>query len=510
MKILGQILSLILCFQLAGCNSAAPKGGDLIAPRGAPSTSDTVELSGSIASALQVMDSLLWPRAHAAEGTLHIYDVSNPAAPVELHTEEISGGAAFRVTLKRAAVRAKLLKAVFSSSEGDDKSRESLFDLQGTEARVDASMDTTTSLRSKIFLAQIIAEDAPDARDRFREIKADSIEDELALLGNAELVEKLLLGSEMASSVLELMAKHRIAAATGDSFASEELQRELFSMAVQSGVVTDEAVLNCDGTESALYFKDRSFRVSLVPIDKEVVEKFSGSTELGDVSTSDEATKMLKSMAATITELSKAFEKNLSVRIYFEELERANKPLLSCRLFGLEPSEADLAAQAELETKELFDRSILDSLSVGDVRDSDEALKRLADLYKKTLQQLDDSTKELYLDPLVVEKARESVARLFEARFREFYLQLNPSKFTATDDLDLSSFDAVDLRSVASVREGSVLLEKALDKTLTYLKETLAPEELEARVAEQLQWLKYLKLMRLLELETTLERRSRT
>jgi hypothetical protein len=494
MKILSQILSLTLCFQLvAGCNSGGAKGGDLIAPRSVPSASETVEMSGSIASALQLLNEMLWPRAVAGEGTLHIYDVSNPTTPIELHAEEISGESVFNVKLKRAMVRSKLLKAVFASSEGDAKSRETLFDMQGTEARIDASMDVGTSLRSKIFEAQLIAEDVADARSRFREIKADSIDDELALLGSGELLEKLMLDPALTRSVAELVAKRRIAAQSGDSEASEELHKQLFAFAVQNGVVTDEAVLSCGVKGGSFYFKDRSFQVYLKPIEKEVYEKFPSTTELGVVSSSDEATKILKSVTSTMSELSQHFEKNLSVRIYFKDLERSNKPLLSCRLFGQELSEADLAAQSELEAKEFFDRDILNSLGLDEVKTIDEALKRLSELYLKSLEQLDANTADMYLDPLVVESAQKSVARLFEARFVEFFNQLSPSKFASAYEIDLSHFDDINDQSLTSLKEALASQE-------------MAPEEMEARFAEQLHLAKYLWQIKQIELEISLRR----
>jgi hypothetical protein len=507
MKILGQILSLILCFQLiVGCNSAAQKGGDMIAPR-APSSSETVELSGSIASAIHRLGDMLWPRAIAAEGTLHIYDVSSPTAPVELHSQTISGESVFRIKLSRAEVRAKLIKAVFVSSEGDAKSRETLFDIQGTEARMDASMDIRTSLRSKIFEAQLIAEDVADARSRFREIKADSIEEELALLGSGDILEELMLDPALTKSVAELVAKRRIAAQSGDSEASEELHRQLFSLAVESGVVTDQAVLSCGASGGSFYFKDRSFQVYVKPIEKEVYEKFPGTTELGVVTSPEEATKILKSLTTTMAELSKNFEKNLSVRIYFKELERSNKPVQTCRLFGQEQSEAEL----ELADKEYFDRDILNSLGLDEVKTIDDALVRLAELYLKSLEQLDANTADMYLDPLVVEHAQKSVGRLFEARFVEFFNQLNPSKFASVSEFDLSHFDAVDFQLLASVREGSALLNVAHEETEASMKEALAaqemaPEEFEARFAEQLQLAKYLRKIKQIELELSLRR----
>lgn len=511
MNIIGRILSLILCFQLGvGCNSAAQKGGDIIAPR-APTSSDTVELSGSIASAIHLLSDMFWPRAIAAEGTIHIYDVSIPTAPIELHSLRLSGENVFRLKLQKSAVRAKLIKAVFVSSEGDAKSRETLFDIQGTEARMDASMDIGTSLRSKIFEAQLIAEDVADARSRFREIKADSIEEDLALLGSGELLEGLMLDPALTKSVAELVAKRRIAEQSGDSVASEELHRQLFSLAVESGVVTDQAVLSCGGSGGSFYFKDRSFQVYLKPIEKEAYEKFPGTTELGVVTNSDEATKILNSVTSTMVELSKNFEKNLSVRIYFKELERSNKSVLSCRLFGLEQSEAEAADQFQIEAKEFFDRDILNSLGLDEAKTIDEAVARLAELYLKTLDQLDTNTADMYLDPYVVDHAQKSVTRLFEARFVEFFNQLSPPKFASGYEIDLSHFDAVDFQSLASFKEGSALLDVAYGETVASSKETLAsqemaPEEMEARFAEHLQLAKYLRKIKQVEMEILLRR----
>jgi hypothetical protein len=508
MKIFCQTLTLIISFQLAvGCNSAAVSGDAITRPKTpTPSTGDSLEISGSIARVINTFSGLMMSSAHAVEGNLYIYDVTNPLAPSEMHAETISGKYNFKVKMKKSEVGSKLLKAVFVSSEGHEKSRELLFDLEGSESIVDASMDENTSMRSKIFEAQLIAENVSDFKSRFKEIKSDSLSNEFAMLGDSTLLSKLMLDPSLSVSIAELIARRRIAVSKGDVDGSFELQRKLFSIAVDNGVVTDQSVLNCGSNSGTFFFTDRKFRVFAKPIDVEIFKKYNGLIELGIVSTPDEAAKKITELVSILSEFSKSIEKNMSARIFFEELDLDLKPILSCRLFGQEVSESELMEINNLLEKDNVNSYFFNSLSYVDVGSIDEALQKLFDLYVKTNLDFKESTASLWPDPLIVSEASKRTNFLFEKRFIEFFKYFNETKSSYPYELDTSFFQAVDFESVGTSDKGYKHLLEAHDKTLSSLKEFLStqkiePYEVEIIMNEQSYLCKYLLEVKLMEMK---------
>ena len=501
-----QTLTMIISFQLAvGCNGTAAPSGRLIKTP-TPSSGDSLEISGSIARVINSFSALMMSSAHAAEGKFSIYDVTNPLAPYEIHTETISGKDTFKVKMKKSEVGSKLIKAVFVSTEGSEKSRELLFDLEGTESFVDASMDENTSMRSKIFEAQLIAENVSDFKSRFKEIKSDSLSNEFALLGDSALLSKLLLDPSLSISVAELIAKRRIAINEGNVKGSLELQRKIFSVAVIKGVVTDQSVLNCGSNSGTFFFKDRKFRVFAKPIEMEVFKEYNGLIELGIVSTPDEAAKKINELVSILSESSKINERNMSARIFFEELDLDLRLIMSCRLFGQEISESEIMEINNLSEKDYVNSDILNSLSYSEVANIDEAIQRLFDFYIKTMLDFRESTASLWPDPIMVSGATKRINFIFEKRFIEFFKYFNQTKSSYPYELDTSFFQSVDFDSLGTPDKGYNQLLQAHDKTLSSLKDFLSTQEIgtyefEIIMNEQSYLCNYLLELKLMELE---------
>lgn len=507
MKKICQTLTMIISFQLAvGCNGAAGPSGAIIVPKTPnPSSGDSLEISGSIARVINTLSGLMISSAYAAEGDLYIYDVTNPLAPNKMHTETISGNNTFKVKMKKSEVGSKLIKAVFVSTEGNEKSREFLFDLEGSESFVDASMDENTSIRSKILEAQLIAENVSDFKSRFKEIKSDSLATELAMFGDSAMLSKLLFDPSLSSSIAELIAKRRIAVNEGNIEGSFELQKRIFSVAIDNGIVTDQSILNCGPNSGTFFFKDRKFRVFAKPIEMELFKKYNGLIDLGFVSTPDEAAKKIAELVSLLSVVSKNVEKNMSARIFFEELDLELRPIMSCRLFGQELTDSELMEINNLSSKEYVNADILNSLSYIEVGSIDEALQRLFDLYVQTSLELEESTASLWLDPLMLSDASIRVSSLFEKRFIDFFKYFNQTKSSYKYEIDTSFFQSVDFATVGTPDNGYKQLLQAHDKTLSSIKDFILTQEVESYEAEiimneQSSLCKYLLQLKLMEM----------
>lgn len=136
----------------------------------------------------------------ADEGELFIYDISDPANPVEIHSEYISG-THFSVKVKKDLVENKPLKISFESAVEESKSRELLVESQAKVEAINATLNQDSTIKARINEQQLkieIEKEAvlpEDSKNKLASISKVSYESELGIIGDKEAVIKLLFHS---------------------------------------------------------------------------------------------------------------------------------------------------------------------------------------------------------------------------------------------------------------------------------------------------------------------------
>ena len=175
MNMVSRLLSLIVCLQLAvSCgpsplkvtfndisptennsgsgNSGSSSGsgsGSSSGGSGVPEE-ETITINGLI-SAVKAVSDFIFPSAMAAEGTLKVFDLSDPLDPKELASRDITGTDAFSISLSKEMIQGKLIKLNFVSSEGVVKNRDQIFTIDEGQETASAELNQDNAIIAKVI-----------------------------------------------------------------------------------------------------------------------------------------------------------------------------------------------------------------------------------------------------------------------------------------------------------------------------------------------------------------------
>lgn len=218
MRSLARCLHFILIFQLLwGCQASG--GGSPISTKktsggtpggGAASNSTSMEIEGVISSVMRNFS--LFEEAHAAEGDVNIYDISDMSAPVLLEKLSISGTNTFNVKLENTL---KLIKIEFVAKDAVS-SRNYLMNVNQGSDKVTIDVNEENHFKASIIERQLELELAnnllapEEIHSRFERILSEEIEGTLSTLGNREMVVNLLKDPSYRSDTVEILANLKL------------------------------------------------------------------------------------------------------------------------------------------------------------------------------------------------------------------------------------------------------------------------------------------------------------
>ena len=405
MKTLSRILSLIISFQLmVGCNQVSTSSGTIKTK--APGSSDTMTISGSIASTIHHLTNLIMPNAMAADGTLILYDISNiNAEPVEIDRWEISGET-YSIKAKKSLAQDKILKLSFESND-PDKNREILIDATGSVNSIEAPINPEEYFRSKIFESQLKSEfsgfngNIKKIKASFSAMKGENFDSELALLGsNNEMLKMINSGnSSYISDMANLIHNYRSAK---DDTDRDNFKTQLLDIGKNLGVIDEsgiieetavikdnQAILKCSGNEGSFIFNDdQLFNVFATSEDPDFINQYQGAGYFGSIKTSDEAQESIKQLISNLTEMSKAYSRNISARINFVGFDGKELTFNSCQLSGLPMSAEELDSIKDSSSGVIFDESFLKSAPLERFANYEEGARYLDEMNNKTIVSL--------------------------------------------------------------------------------------------------------------------------
>lgn len=422
MKFLSRSLALVISMQLAvGCNGEVFtfKPGSLLET---PLEEGQVEISGSIARSLIRLSEALLPTAHAAEGELNIYDITNPETPEIIHTEEISGRDNYAVRLKAELVAQKILKVEFVSKESDLKSRVLLVQPSTTEKTITAPLSESTSLKHKLVEDQLKREftagsiKAEEVHDRLKELKASDLDSAVNILGSPEYAAKLLLNSAISSDMAYLF---NLFQSESNEDSKREILRKIYWIANDHKVFEDQVLLNCKGPFAALAIPttDQTLDLYISGTDIQTLKTFGLNSHAYSFTEGNQANEYLRDIILKLIEFSKSSGYNAGLDIYIQDQEK--KKLASCRVFGIEDN-PDLAASAfepDLGKFEAIDLSAFKSI--------DEARAVITKIYDESYKAFEIKLQESKLDPASSEYSSfrdygiTQIKMTFESKLRE-------------------------------------------------------------------------------------------
>jgi hypothetical protein len=470
MKTLSRILSLIICFQLmVGCNQVSTSSGTIKTK--APGSSDTMTISGSIASTIHHLTNLIIPNAMAADGTLILYDISNTnAEPVEIDRWEISGET-YSIKAKKSLAQDKILKLSFESND-PDKNREILIDASGSVNSIEAPINPEEYFKSKIFESQLKSEfsgftgNIKEIKARFSAMKGESFESELALLGsNNEILKMINSGnSSYISDMANLIHNYRLAK---DDTDRDNYKTQLLDIGKNLGVIDEsgiieetpaikdnQAILKCSGNEGAFIFNDdQLFNVFATSEDPDFINQYQGASYFGSIKSSDEAQESIKKLISNLTEISKAYSRNISARINFVGFDGKELTFNSCQLSGLPMSAEELDSIKDSSSGVIFDESFLKSVPLEKIANYEEGARSLDEMNNKTIVSLKNllTGVEDIISNALMENQIPLIKALNESRLGELKDFFSSPKISTLDMEKLSTDDVGDFDSSYSI-----------------------------------------------------------
>lgn len=195
MKFFGRTLSMILSFQLLwSCNQQY-----LVDSLQGKSTDEKfIELKGSIAKTFHHLSNFIIPSAVAQDGEMIIYDMTDPNDPVEIYAEEIYGKS-YSIKIEKEKILNRPIKLSYESYDDDSKSRQLLIESVPQIKTLNSDLNEEGTLKSRLAenVIKIELDEAPAAKElvqsRITEIKKESLDKVLNVIGEKEVVYKLLV-----------------------------------------------------------------------------------------------------------------------------------------------------------------------------------------------------------------------------------------------------------------------------------------------------------------------------
>ncbi len=399
MNMLKRTISLILVFQLCwACNGSSSSSG-VVKTGGSSSSgaSSSMTISGTITS---LMD-LVMASAMAQNGDLVVQDITDPDNPVVLHSESLSGTNTFSVTVKKSDVAGgRLIKATYTSSDSpNDGSRSLLFNLAGSEATVDASMNSDTTMNSMVFEQQLLQEKnrgditGADYLNRFKAIKNDDHTSEFDVLGGDKTtIKKLLLDPNNGTGISDLLASLKYARIQGDLASIRDYKEKLFFLATDQAIIPRSAVLNCSANEVSFLFRDQSMRVYARGLDLEVMQALGSYKDLGAFGDSRTAADEINIYLSKLSEIGQKFGKIVSAKLFFASKD-GTAFSGSCRVFSEAMTAAALAAARMPSYQFELDRTNFNKFKASDYSDLDSAHEALFYIYIDSMKLIRDKIK---------------------------------------------------------------------------------------------------------------------
>ena len=458
MKTLSRTLSLIISFQLMwGCNQVSTSSGTI--KTRAPGSTDTISISGSIASTIHNLSNLIMPNAMAAIGTLYLYDDSDLSAPpVLLDQWEISGDT-YSINAKKSVTQGKILKLSFESSEDSGKNREIFIDAsEAVNSKIEAPINHQEYFKSKVLETQLQSEfeggsftNMKEVKARFSAMKRESFDSELALLGdNGEMLDMINAGdSDSILSMAKLIYNHRLAKLKGDADSINSIKSTLFGYGQKIGVIKDDqSLLSCSANQGTFIFNNQYFDVFVLSDDADF-----GSVKLyGQVKNTEDAQKMINDLVNSLAKMSDKLKRDISARINFVAYDAKTEEMnvKSCLLSGREMSAEELAAIKDSSSGVMFDESFLKSVPFDQFSNMAEGEKYLNEMLNRTRDALKNLLANGVDDKVrnaLMENQLPLIKALFDSRIAELRDFFASPKVSTLEMEQLSTGDVLDFDS---------------------------------------------------------------
>ena len=197
-----------------------------------------MEIEGVISSVMRNFS--LFEEAHAAEGDVNIYDISDMSAPVLLEKLSISGTNTFNVKLENTL---KLIKIEFVAKDAVS-SRNYLMNVNQGSDKVTIDVNEENHFKASIIERQLELELAnnllapEEIHSRFERILSEEIEVTLSTLGNREMVVNLLKDPSYRSDTVEILANLKLG--------NPDMPAKLLALAQVAYQTNGKIALYCD------------------------------------------------------------------------------------------------------------------------------------------------------------------------------------------------------------------------------------------------------------------------
>ncbi len=492
---LRQLISQVLVIQLlVGCS---PDELSVISKIPTPTVqpADTMQINGMISQVLKSLSNLVLPEAVAAEGSIKLYDLSNPVSPIEIYSGDVTGSDAFSITLKRSEASGKLLKASFTSNEDIIESRDIIFEIQGNETQVDASMNEDLGLQAKIIEAQLQYEvnqgelKPGDIKDRFRLIKEDPISDISDLLGDKVTILQLSQNPDSMEIFKDIAVQYKRAQKNSDETAKAKLRQRLFELGKNIGAIKTDTIMHCNGDSGYFLFQNRTFNVFAVGDQPELWKKFGNKIVFDQINSSSLANDIFLTLAGALTDISLRHETKMSAVLYFEPVDGIPSDIKSCRIFGQESADTklkvpeDYPIKANLELFEEIDYTSYDSY--------DQVRSPIINTYYKIINEFYRKLEAEGLDPdiknMILSKEIQLTLAEMSNKSKESFIYYNPSKYPDLKyGFDNQFFDVISYSQVDSIEQGESFIASAFDKSSENFRYSLKFSGLEDSVQEEI------------------------
>ncbi|MFY7993182.1 MAG: hypothetical protein ACOVP4_07825 [Bacteriovoracaceae bacterium] len=243
MKFFGRTLSMILSFQLLwSCNGQYTIEGMKVNS----GTENVIELNGSIAKAFHHFSNMIIPSAMAQDGEMVVYDMTDPNDPLQIHSEEITGNT-YSIKIEKDKVINRIIKLSYESYDDDSKSRDLLIEPTEETKIVTSNLNEEGTLKSrlaeKVVQIELDSESISlqESKYRLKEVKKDSIDDVLDIIGDKEIVYHLLTSrKELAVTVSKYAAYYRWGINNKNSDAIKKAQEAIRQIAIDEGLLKEE------------------------------------------------------------------------------------------------------------------------------------------------------------------------------------------------------------------------------------------------------------------------------
>jgi hypothetical protein len=313
MQSLKQLVSFVLIFQLCyACNGG---GGATAVSSGV--TENLVNIKGTFAKVFHSFGNLLINSAVANDGTINVFDITDPASPQPLGTFEVDDESqGFSFQIESSKIKGKVISIKY---EGGDKSsfgsRSMVLEVEDEPSEIEVEeMNSESSVQSEIILTRLKNESVSkeDLKIRFKKLHEQKLKilDDIKELGLSVDVLHEYLKDEKKIKLIETIAEAWAAGVDED----DDIRKSAFDTFKE--VANDEAPelvknarLYCEGNYSKFFSPNEgSFKLLVSGKTEGIQYLFDSKEKEFGVGNSNEINKLMSELLARFNQVSEQFK----------------------------------------------------------------------------------------------------------------------------------------------------------------------------------------------------------